>query len=299
VLETSRGCTRSCNFCSMQHMYGRTFRTYPLERVLADLDDIYYKCKARWVFIIDDNMVLNPKRVIALCNAIIARKYAKLNIVVQADCISMSQNEEMVRKMAQAGVKSAFLGIENASSKNLAVANKGNIVSASQKAVQICHRYGIMVIGGLIFGFPDDDEQAIIDNYRFLKTIDADAAYCQILTPYPKTEMRRQLIEQGLVTNRYDYKRYSGLWANVRTRHLSSEQLQFLFWYHRQTVLGWWNPSERVRSQGKGWTAIWNYSFKPLLKIYFDYIHRKMGWQGRYQREVRRWERMNRFADLE
>lgn len=31
------------NFCSMKHMYGRTFRTYPVSRVLADLDDIYYK----------------------------------------------------------------------------------------------------------------------------------------------------------------------------------------------------------------------------------------------------------------
>lgn len=95
LIETSRGCTRGCNFCSMRHMYGRSFRTYPIERVLADLDDIYYKRKTRWVFIVDDNMVLNPKRVIALCDAIIARKYKKLNLVVQADCISMAQNEEM------------------------------------------------------------------------------------------------------------------------------------------------------------------------------------------------------------
>ena len=29
LIETSRGCTRTCNFCSMRHMYGRTFRTFP------------------------------------------------------------------------------------------------------------------------------------------------------------------------------------------------------------------------------------------------------------------------------
>jgi hypothetical protein len=40
-----------------------------------------------------------------------------------------------------------------------------------------------MVIGGLIFGFPEDDEESIIENYQFLKTIEADGAYCQILTP--------------------------------------------------------------------------------------------------------------------
>jgi hypothetical protein len=28
-------------------------------------------------------------------------------------------------------------------------------------------------------------------------------------------------------------------------------------------------------------------------------IMRKIGWQGRYEKEVKRWENMNRFQDLE
>jgi anaerobic magnesium-protoporphyrin IX monomethyl ester cyclase len=298
VLETSRGCTRGCNYCSMKHMYGRTFRTYPIERVLADLDDIYYNRKTRWVFIVDDNMVLNPKRVMELCDAIIARNYAKLNLVIQADCISMAGNEEMVSKLARAGVRTVFLGIENASRKNLKSSDKGDIVTASQQAVATCHKYGLVVIGGLIFGFPDDDEDAIIRNYQFLKQIDADASYCQILTPYPKTGMRDDLIKQGLVTNRIDYKRYSGLWANVRTHHLDSARLQYLFWYHRQVTLGWWTPSSQAKKQG-AWTAIWTHLFKPLLKIRYDRMIRKIGWQGRYEKDIERLERMNYFPDLE
>lgn len=299
LLETSRGCTRTCNFCSMKHMYGRTFRTYPIERVMADLDDIYYKRKSRWVFIVDDNMVLNPKRVIALCDAIIARKYRKLNMVVQADCISMAQNEEMVAKMARAGFRSVFLGIENVSRQNLAAAGKGNIVTASQQAVEMCHKYGLMVIGGLIFGFPDDREQDIIDNFEFLKKVDADAAYTQILTPYPKTGMRQDLIDQNLVTNPDDYSRYSGLWANVRTRYLSSEKLQFLFWYHRQTVLGWWKPSGYARRQGRGWTAIWTYLFKPVMKFFYDRSVQKHGWQALYEKDIQRLRQLNHFPDLD
>ncbi len=299
LIETSRGCTRGCNFCSMRHMYGRSFRTYPIERVLADLDDIYYKRRTRWVFIVDDNMVLNPKRVIALCDAIIARDYKKLNLVVQADCISMAQNEEMVGKMAQAGVKSVFLGIENASKKNLESAGKGNIVNASRKAVENCHKYDIMVIGGLIFGFPEDDEKSIIENYQFLNTIGADGSYCQILTPYPKTGMRRNLIDEGLVTNKYNYKKYSGLWANVKTRYLNSDQLQYLFWYHRQVTLGWWNPSRRARGMGRLWTGIWLYAFKPVLKFFIDRTIAREGWEGRYRKEVKRLSNMNYFKDLE
>jgi len=299
LIETSRGCTRGCNFCSMRHMYGRSFRTYPIERVLADLDDIYYKRRTRWVFIVDDNMVLNPKRVIALCDAIIARDYKKLNLVVQADCISMAQNEEMVGKMAQAGVKSVFLGIENASKKNLESAGKGNIVNASRKAVENCHKYDIMVIGGLIFGFPEDDEKSIIENYQFLNTIGTDGSYCQILTPYPKTGMRQNLIDEGLVTNKYNYKKYSGLWANVKTRYLDSDQLQYLFWYHRQVTLGWWNPSRRARGLGRLWTGIWLYAFKPVLKFFIDRTLAREGWEGRYRKELKRLSNMNYFKDLE
>jgi radical SAM superfamily enzyme YgiQ (UPF0313 family) len=299
LIETSRGCTRSCNFCSMKHMYGRTFRTYPISRVLADIDDIYYNNKTRYIFITDDNMVLKPSRVVELCDAIIARKYDGLRIIVQADCVSMAENEAMVGKMAAAGFCSVFLGIENGSKKNLSVADKGNIVEYAEKAIENCHKYGMMVIGGLIFGFPEDDEGSIRENYQFLKSINADAAYCQVLTPYPKTGMRRFLLDQGLITNQTEYKKYSGLWANVRTRFLDSEELQYQFWYQRQVVLGWWNPPAQVRSQGWAWISIWRFLFKPLLKLRYGRITKKIGWRGRYRKEVRRWEDMNTFQDLE
>ncbi len=299
MIETSRGCTRACSFCSMKHMYGRTFRPFPMERILADIDDIYYKRKCRWIFVVDDNLVLEPDRIMTLCDGIIARRYRNVNFVVQADCVTMSRNETMVRRMARAGFRTIFLGIENVSRKNLKSAGKGDIVDASRKAVALCHKYGIMVVGGMIFGFPDDNEEDIVENYRFLKSIKADTSYCQILTPYPKTAMRQQLIDQELVTNRDDFSRYNGMWANVKTRHLSSEQLQYLVWYHRQKVLGWWEPSERVRERGRLWTSIWLYGFKPFLKIYLGRRQRKIGWQGRYEMELKRMPEINRFPDLE
>ncbi|MBF0100250.1 MAG: B12-binding domain-containing radical SAM protein [Desulfobacterales bacterium] len=299
VMETSRGCTRSCSYCSIQHMYGRSFRVFPIERVLADLDDIYYKKHTRWVFFVDDNIVLNPKRVIELCDAIIHRKYRNLNLVVQADCISMAKNEEMVKKMAQAGFKSVFLGIENASRKNLEIVKKAEISNTAKQALENCHKYGIMVMTGLIFGFPDDDESNIKQNYELIKLIDSDTAYCQILTPYPKTELRKQLMEQGLITNMDDYKRYNGLFANVKTQYLSTEQLQYQFWYHRQHVLGWWDPPERVRKQGVLWTSIWIYAFRPLLKLIYNQRVKNIGWEGRFQKDMQRISEMNYFKDLE
>jgi len=298
VIETSRGCTRNCNFCSIRHMYGRAFRPFPIERILADIDDIYYQRKCRWIFVSDDNMVLSVKRVMELCQAIIDRGYRGLHFIVQADCLTMSKNEEMVRIMARAGFKSVFLGIENVSKKNLAAAHKGDIVTASRRAVKLCHKYGIMVVGGMIFGFPDDAEEEIIANYRFLQSIGVDSPYCQILTPYPKTGIRQQLLEAELVVNPDDYSTYNGIWANVRTRHLDAEQLQYLVWYHRQNILGWWQPSNQMRQQGRLWTTIWIYLMRPALRLILERKTRRDGWRQRYDQAMNRLRSVNRFGDL-
>src|SRR5262249_33016749 len=37
VAETTRGCPLPCTFCSIRRMYGRTFRRFPIPRVLEDL----------------------------------------------------------------------------------------------------------------------------------------------------------------------------------------------------------------------------------------------------------------------
>ncbi|MBI4633663.1 MAG: B12-binding domain-containing radical SAM protein [Deltaproteobacteria bacterium] len=299
VMETSRGCTRNCSFCSINHMYGRSYRTYPIERILADLDDIYFNRKTKLIFITDDNMVLNPKWVMNVCDAIIQRNYKNLHLVVQADCISMACNEAMVEKMAQAGFRTVFLGIENASSQNLRTMEKADVVKEARRAVENCQRNGIMVIGGLIFGLPDDDEEAIRRNYQFLIDLEVDASYCQMLSPFPKTKLREHLISEGLVVNTDHYERYNGLWANVKTRHLDADQLQYAFWHARQTVLGWWKPSTFVTRQGRLWTSIWMYLVKPVMKFFVDRQIRKIGWEGRYQRDIHRLERMNHFDDLQ
>src|SRR5215831_18353556 len=57
VIETSRGCTFDCSFCSIIEMRGRNFHTYSFERVLADIRDARER-GARSLFIVD-NITLN------------------------------------------------------------------------------------------------------------------------------------------------------------------------------------------------------------------------------------------------
>ena len=45
------------------------------------------------------------------------------------------------------------------------------------------------------------------------------------MTPYPKTIVRQELLEAGLVVNADDFRTYDGFSCNIRTRHLDQKNL--------------------------------------------------------------------------
>lgn len=233
IIETSRGCTMPCNFCSMNHMYGRSFRTYAIERVIEDIANAK-KQGARYLAIADDNVCLNLKRLEELCDAIIRAGHNDVAYVVQASSVGMSSSERLIEKMARAGFELVFLGIENVSERNLRMMKKGNILDKTKLAIEYLHKHKILIVGGMIIGHAEDREEDIAQNYEFFDRHDIDFFSDQIITPYPKTGMREELLKENLVTNPYDYRKYNGFWANVRTKYLSSDELQFLKWKYRR-----------------------------------------------------------------
>ena len=113
VIETSRGCTFDCSFCSIIEMRGRNFHTYSFERVLADIRDARDH-GARSLFIVDDNITLNVRRFEALCRAIIDAGLNDLEYTVQAMTSAIANHgERLARLMREAGFRYVFLGIEN------------------------------------------------------------------------------------------------------------------------------------------------------------------------------------------
>ncbi len=59
VIETSRGCTFDCSFCSIIEMRGRNFHRFDVDRVIDDIRDAY-EHGARAIFFVDDNITLHP-----------------------------------------------------------------------------------------------------------------------------------------------------------------------------------------------------------------------------------------------
>ena len=119
VVETSRGCTYDCSFCSIIEMRGRNFHTWSIDRVLADIADARAR-GARAIFIVDDNITLNVSRFEALCGAIVAAGFHDIDYLVQAMTSSIAaRGETLAPLMRAAGFRYVFLGIENVLDEDL------------------------------------------------------------------------------------------------------------------------------------------------------------------------------------
>ena len=238
VIETSRGCTYDCSFCSIIEMRGRNFFTYSFDRVLADIRDARDH-GARTLFLVDDNIMLNVRRFEALCEAIIAAGLNDLDYFVQAMTSSIANHgETLAPLMKRAGFRYVFLGIENilesdleflrASAKNTARDNGQSTGNATLKAIDYLHRNDMFVVGGLIVGNPSDTRESIEANLEFARRY-VDWPYIQHPTPYPRTPMTKDFRDQGLIQNER-LEEYDGTTAVVRTQHLPAEEVEFMRW---------------------------------------------------------------------
>src|SRR4029078_1149267 len=91
VIETSRGCTFDCSFCSIIEMRGRNFHRFAIESVIEDIRDASAR-GARCLFIVDDNITLDVPRFEELSTAIIRAGLNKIDYIVQAMTASIASH---------------------------------------------------------------------------------------------------------------------------------------------------------------------------------------------------------------
>jgi hypothetical protein len=238
VVETSRGCTFDCSFCSIIEMRGRNFHPYPIERVLADIGDARSH-GAEAIFLVDDNITLDIRRFEQLCRAIVDAGFDDVEYLVQAMTAPLAQyGATLAPLMRRAGFRYVFLGIENivdqdlgflrARAKNARRERGRTIGNASIDAIRHLHANGMYVVGGLIVGNPDDTVDTIEANLAFARRY-VDWPYIQHPTPYPRTPMTAEFRGRGLIVDD-NVAHYSGTTAVVRTEHVPADEVEFMRW---------------------------------------------------------------------
>ncbi len=295
VIETSRGCLNLCNFCSIREMYGRSFRLFPLERVLADIEDAYSR-GARHIFCTDDNITLDMDRFEQLCEGVIRLKLQNLMFTTQASPIGFAHRPAIARKMVEAGFVSIFLGIENASIKNLRAMHKPNTLDTIQRGVAALQKEKIIVIAGIINGLAEDDPESIRENYQFIRKMGITSVMDQIMTPYPKTPLRDEMIAGERVATLLDFRWYDGYFSNVRTSQLNPEELNFVRWKTRREVIGMWRATPGDWKFFKGYTYLWEFGLRHIIWLNEKLLEAIYGIEGRYKLQMRQFLQLNDFG---
>jgi len=188
---------------------------------------------------VDDNITLNVARFRRLCDEIVAAGLNDIDYIVQGMTSAVvSGGDALAAAMRTAGFRYVFLGIENvleqdltflkASAKNAEREGGRSIGSATTHAVDILHRHGLLVVGGLIVGNPGDTRESIEANLAFARQY-VDWPYIQHPTPYPGTPMTKDFREKNLIVNE-DVSEYDGTTAVVRTEALEAEEIEFMRW---------------------------------------------------------------------
>ena len=223
-----------CKFCSTHIVYRGKWRYRTVPNIMQELIEIGKNKKVTDVFFVDDNILVDMKRMKNLSIQIIkakARKElpSKLRFFFQGRLDLMAKHPDVVKLMAQAGFWLVLVGIEAITEETLKKINKGATLEQIKAGIKVLHDNGIIILGNTIIGANlDSSIQDELATIRYVaENLDLDFASFTILTPFPGTILCNEMKEENLVLTE-DYSKYNWLNPVIRTHTLSPKTLQKL-----------------------------------------------------------------------
>ena len=229
MIQTTRGCPFNCDFCTVTHFFGQTYRTRSVEDIVREIKTV---SRRTVIFFVDDNIAGNPKYAKKLFKALIP-----LNIkwFGQASLV-LAKNRELLRLAARSGCLSLFVGIESVSPSSLKEVGKSmNKVEEYKESIKIFHDHGIAIIGAFIFGFDSDDKRVFEETVSFIDRNRIELPSLAILTPLPGTRLHDRMEKQGRIINR-DWSKYTVGEVVFQPKILSVDELQEGYYWARKQV---------------------------------------------------------------
>jgi radical SAM superfamily enzyme YgiQ (UPF0313 family) len=203
-MMVSRGCPFSCTYCSTHAAFGYKVRFRSPEKVIEEIKHVIGRYGARQISFWDDVLTINKKWLMALCDLMIKEK---LNIIWNCYAHPNAVDDEMLRKMKEAGCFCVWYGIEAGDDSLLKVVNKGTTVESVRKAVKLTKRNKIEIRGLFMIGLPKETPKLAQKTIDFAKELDVDYAQFSITTPHIGTKLYEDASKYG--TLKKDFSRYT------------------------------------------------------------------------------------------
>ncbi len=190
-IVSSRGCTAGCTYCIKHVSYQYSVRLRSPKLIMEELWKLK-KMGINYVNMYSDLFTVSRDQVMELCQRMIDEK-------IDMHWTSNSRvdyvDEEMLKKMAQAGSFMIAWGIESGNEQILKHARKGAYPAKVKQALSWAKQAGIMNWGYFIIGLPGETETTIRETIDFAKSLPLDIALFHVAAPYPGTPFFFEVVE--------------------------------------------------------------------------------------------------------
>jgi len=200
-IQYSRGCPFNCEFCDITVLYGRKVRTKGKDQILGELESLYSTGWRGSVFFVDDNFIGNRGKLKRdILPAIIEwMKKRKNPFTFSTEAsINLSDDEELMQMLVQAGFDAVFVGIETPDEESLAECSKfQNRNRDLVGCVQKIQKFGLRVRGGFIVGFDNDSPSIFERQIDFIQKSGIITAMVGILNAPRGTSLYKRIVREG------------------------------------------------------------------------------------------------------
>ncbi|NTV51789.1 MAG: B12-binding domain-containing radical SAM protein [Candidatus Firestonebacteria bacterium] len=200
-IQYSRGCPYNCDFCDITLLYGKHCRTKTVDQVIREMDAIYQSGWRGPVFFVDDNFIGNRKKlkqeILPAVIAWMANKRHPFSFFTQTS-IDLADDDELMRRMSQAGFDTVFVGIETPNEMSLSECtksqNKNRDLIACVKKIQ---KFGFQVQAGFIVGFDSDPATIFETQINFIQKSGIITAMVGLLNAMQGTQLYQRLKDEN------------------------------------------------------------------------------------------------------